>query len=383
MGIVALVSHARLVPAVEREAFAGRIRGELGDRALVVETCHRVEAYWAGTPGELESAREGWLPAGAMALAGTAAARHAITVAVGRDSVVVGEDQILHQVRESVDAARRAARFDPAVDRLFSLALQAGRRARSWRQGPSRSLADVALAAIERRTGPLEERQVLVVGAGRMARLALGAATAAGASVVIANRTAERGADLARTSGAGTAPFDPGPAAGPFAGVLVALGGPWPISASTLTALQRTGSVVVDLSVPSALGPQAIEALGERLISADALARAEAESIEASTAWLDRLDQLVDQTTREFAGWLDGRASRATAEALIEHADREREAELALLWRHLPDLPPEDRAVIDGMARHLAQRLLRAPLERLGRDSDGTDEQVVRDIFAL
>jgi glutamyl-tRNA reductase len=382
-GIVALVSHARQVPAVEREAFAGRIRDGLADQALVLETCHRVEAYWAGTQAEFELAAQAWLPAGGTALSGAGVARNAIAVAVGRDSVVVGEDQILHQLRESVEAARRAARFDPALERLFSLALQAGRRARSWRQGPSRSLADVALAAIERRTGPLAGRQVLVVGAGRMARLATVAAAAAGASVVIANRTAERGAALARASGAGTAPFDPGEDAGPFAGALLAIGGPWSIAPVTVAALRRAGTVVVDLSVPAALGPAAIEALGAGLISADGLARSEAESIEPSAASLDRLDRLVDQTTREFEAWLDGRASRATAEALIEHADREREAELALLWRHLPDLSPEDRAAIDGMTRHLARRLLRAPLERLGRDSDGRDEQAVRDLFAL
>jgi glutamyl-tRNA reductase len=382
-GIVALVSHARQVPAVEREAFAGRIRDELADQALVLETCHRVEAYWAGTQAEVELVAQAWLPAGGTALSGAGVARHAITVAVGRDSVVVGEDQILHQLRESVEAARRTARLDPALERLFSLALQAGRRARSWRQGPSRSLADVALAAIERRTGPLAGRQVLVVGAGRMARLAAVAAAAAEASVVIANRTAERGAALARASGAATAPFDPGADAGPFAGALLAIGGPWPIAPATLAALCHAGTVVVDLSVPAALGAPAIEALGARLISADGLARSEAESIESSAASLDRLDRLVDQTTREFEAWLDGRASRATAEALIEQADREREAELALLWRHLPDLPLEDRAAIDGMTRHLARRLLRAPLERLGRDSDGRDEQAVRDLFAL
>jgi glutamyl-tRNA reductase len=78
-----------------------------------------------------------------------------------------------------------------------------------------------------------------------------------------------------------------------------------------------------------------------------------------------------------------GRDGRAAAEALIKRADREREAELAVLWRRLPDLQPEARDAIEGMTRHLARRLLREPLERLGRDSDGHDERAVRDIFAL
>jgi hypothetical protein len=64
-------------------------------------------------------------------------------------------------------------------------------------------------------------------------------------------------------------------------------------------------------------------------------------------------------------------------------SDRRREAELAALWRRLPDLEPEAREAIDGMTRHLARRLLREPLERLGRDTNGRDERAVRDIFAL
>ncbi len=78
-----------------------------------------------------------------------------------------------------------------------------------------------------------------------------------------------------------------------------------------------------------------------------------------------------------------GRNGRAAAERLMIRADRQREAELAALWRRLPDLEPETRDAIEGMTRHLARRLLREPLERLGRDRDGRDERAVRDIFAL
>ena len=133
-----------------------------------------------------------------------------MSVAVGRDSVVVGEDQILHQLRASVDAARAAGTLDPALERLFALALQAGRRARSWRQGPARSLADVALASIEQQAGAIRGRDVLVVGAGKMGRLAARAAVAAGASVAVANRSADGAAALAASTGARIEAFDPG-----------------------------------------------------------------------------------------------------------------------------------------------------------------------------
>jgi glutamyl-tRNA reductase len=305
-----------------------------------------------------------------------------MTVAVGRDSVVVGEDQILHQLRASVDAARAAGTLDPALERLFASALQAGRRARSWRQGPPRSLADVALASIEQQVGPIGGRDLLVVGAGKMGRLAARAAVAAGAFVAVANRSADRAVALAASAGARIEEFDPEARIGGFAGVVVALAGPWPIGAATIDALARSGTVVVDLSVPAAVPVSLGEILGERLITADALALADIgpSAHDGSAA---RLDALLERSTAEFVAWLQGRDGRAAAEALVQLADRAREAELAALWRRLPDLEPETRDAIEGMTRHLADRLLREPLERLGRDGDGRDGRAIRDIFAL
>ncbi len=379
----ALVTHARDVPAVERERFATRLRDGPSGKALVFETCHRVEAYFIGEEDPARMILAVSLPAGGRALIGEPAVRHAITVAVGRDSVVLGEDQVLHQLRESVEAARAAGVLDPTLERLFAIALRAGRRARSWLQGPPRSLADVALAAIEHQTGALRGRNVLVVGAGRMGRLAARAAIAAGASVSIANRSGKGAQSLAATTGARIEPFDPGIRTGAFAGVVVALGGRWPIGADTIAALAASRTVVVDLSLPTAVPEAAVAALGPRFVSADALALAYDGSAILPGGSVARFEALVDHAAAEFLDWLQGRAGGAAAEALIRRADREREAELAALWRRLPNLEPEARHVIEGMTRHLATRLLREPLERLGRDVDGRSERAVRDIFAL
>jgi glutamyl-tRNA reductase len=383
--IVALITHARDVPAIERARFATQLRDELTGATLILETCHRVEGYVVGADDAERLALVVALPAGGRALIGEDAIRHAIAVAVGRDSVVVGEDQVLHQLRASVDAARTAGGLDPALERLFALALQAGRRARSWRQGPLRSLADVAISSIERQAGPLPGRDILVVGAGPMGHLAARAAAAAGSSVSVANRSAEGAEAVAATTGARIEAFDPGRRAGVFAGVIVALGGPWPIGAETVDSLVASGTVVVDLSVPVAVPEMAAAALGLRFVSGDSLALADADAEPGTLLGgsLARLDALADRTTDEYLRWLRGRDGRAAAEALVERADREREVELAALWRRLPDLEPEARVAIERMTRHLARRLLRQPLERLGRDSDGRDERAVRDIFAL
>ncbi len=379
MPIVALVTHARHVPATERQRFATALHESSG-RAFTLETCHRVEAYFGGADDAARLAST--LPEGALALTGEQAVHHAMTVAVGRDSVVVGEDQILHQLRASVDAARAAGTLDPALERLFALALQAGRRARSWRQGPARSLADVALASIDHQVGTIRGRDVLVVGAGRMGRLAARAAVAAGASVAVANRSADGAEALAASTGARIEAFDPGARIGASAGVVVALAGPWPIGTATIDALARSATVVVDLSVPAAVPTGLADILGARLITADALALTDvgAAAHDGSAA---RLDALVEHSTAEFMAWLQGRDGRSAAEALVRRADREREAELAALWRRFPDLRPEAREAIERMTRRLADRLLREPLERLGRDADGRDARAARDLFGL
>jgi glutamyl-tRNA reductase len=215
-----------------------------------------------------------------------------------------------------------------------------------------------------------------------MGRLAANAAVAAGGSVTVANRSAEGGDALAASVGARIEAFDPDARIGSFAGVVVALAGPWPIGAATVDALAQSATVVVDLSVPAAVPARLGEILGARLITADDLALTDVGPV-AQDGSAARLDALVKRSTAEYVGWLKGRTGRATAEALVKRADREREAELAALWRRLPDLEPEARNAIEGMTRHLAGRLLREPLERLGRDTDGRDGRAIRDIFAL
>jgi glutamyl-tRNA reductase len=379
--LLALTTHARGVPAADRSEFASRLRDHVGAPAVIVETCHRVEAYVSGAGDPRATAATVDLPGGGAVLTGDSAARHAIATAVGTDSVVIGEDQILHQLRAAVEAARVAGALDADLDRLFSIALRAGRRARSWRQGPTRSLGDVAIAAIERSAGSLRGRPILVVGAGQMGRLAARAAHAAAAEVTVTSRSHGSAEALAASVAGWVAPFDPGRRLGSFAGALVALGGPWPIGPETVEALRSSATIVVDLSVPPAVSASATAALGPRLITADDLATADPD--EPAGVLDARLGRLIERSLAEYRAWHDARDGRAAAQALASRADEEREAELAALWRRLPDLDPEARAAIDRMTRHLAGRLLREPLERLGRDGDGHVAAAVRDVFAL
>ncbi len=374
----ALVAHARNVPAGERERLADRI-GAAGGPGLLLRTCNRVE-YYTSDPQLIRRVDTG-LPAGVAVLEGDDAARHVIAVAVGLDSVMLGEDQVLHQLRTSTAEARRSASLDPVIDRLVSLALRAGRQARSWRSGPSPSLADAALAAVERRIGSLAGCRILVVGTGEMGRLAVNRARAKDAIVTVASRTVEHARDAARQAGIDAVPMDPGTVARDLVAVVVAIRGAWSLSGTTTEALLDGRAVVVDLSVPSALPEALLDRLGERFVSIDRLATEPASR--DARADVPRMHALVDATLTDFTSWLHGRGGRVAARALTERAEHERLAELNQLWQRLPALEPEARTAIERMSRHLASRILREPLERLGRDADGRAELAARELFTL
>jgi glutamyl-tRNA reductase len=376
--IVAIVAHARAVPASDRARF-GTILREAMAPGLIVQTCHRVELYAAADhipPAVFES-----LPGGVKLLDPPDAARHAINVAVGLDSAVVGEDQILHQLRTATAAAQADGRLDPAIERLMNVALRAGRLARSWRSGPVKTLADAALEAVERRKLELSGARVLVVGTGAMGRLAADRARARGARLTISSRTIGRARDIAQANGSDFTAFDPGRDVGEFAVIVVALLGPWILAPETIDALVGGSGILVDLSMPSALPAGVAVALGDRSISIDDLAI----STDAPTPMQDhtRTTALVDRSLAEYLAWLDGRQRRSMAADLVRLAESERNAELDRLWRAHPDVDPEMRSAIERMSRHLTNRLLRSPLERLGKDADGRAELAARELFAL
>jgi len=146
---VALVVHARFVPSAAREAFAAECEAMADHEAVIlVHTCHRVELYVA--QGAFGTGLLPQLPPGGQRLEDADAARHLISVACGLKSAVLGEDQILHQVRETYSLRHASRALNPLLDRLFQVALNAGRRAHGWFDGSPRSLGDVALDEIEK-----------------------------------------------------------------------------------------------------------------------------------------------------------------------------------------------------------------------------------------
>jgi glutamyl-tRNA reductase len=379
--VVAYVAHARSVPSLRREAFALALAElGIGPGHAVVHTCHRVELYIAPSAftGEVPP-----VPEGVERLEDAAAARHIISVACGLDSAVMGESQILHQLREMFAERQGGQGLDPVLDRLFQAALHAGRSAHAWFSGSPRSLADVALDRIAAVTGPLGGRRILVVGVGRMGRLAAFAAMRRGCSVVVTNRGAERAEVLAAEVGGTTIPFGPDDAfadeADLPAGVIVAVGGRWQVGPHDIERLIGAQVPIADMSSPPAVPETLHDGLGSRSASVDDLTDDDHGPGERLQR---RLETLVSRTGREYCQWIRTRDAVPAIQAVVTTAEERRRAELEWLRRRLPELAEDQLTVVEQMSHRLVASILHAPLVALN-DGSGELERAARELFGL
>ncbi len=398
LGLIALVTHARSVPSEDREAFGDAAAAIAGDpRTILLRTCHRVELYGADDPTAGHPPLDlPALPAGGRRLEGLGVARHVFSVAAGMDSVVVGEDQILHQLRECLSdrhvpgAARcpvdigsrdpRATRLDPVLERLFQVALHLGRETRSWREGPPRSLADVALDRVVPVTGPLLGKRVLVVGAGRMARLNALAAARQGARVLVANRSSDRAAALAYDANGEPAAFGLEAPLPDVDAVILAISGRWPLSDTARADLLKGEQPVVDLSSPPAIDTDLRAALGPRFTSVDDLARSPQDALRKRLR--TRFERTLDDAEQSLVAWIRTRDSVPAIQALSDHAEARRAEELDRLFRRL-QLEEHERELVEQMSHRLVAGLLHAPLVTLREDGTGDAERAARTLFSL
>jgi len=376
--LIAFTAHARSVPSPAREAFAAELAElEPSEAIIVVRTCHRVELYVA--VGSLGDQPLPDLPAGARRLEDAAAAEHLIAVACGLDSAVLGEHQILHQIRETLNARHEANPLDPILDRLFQAALQAGRRGHSWLSGAPRSLGDVAVERALKTSAPAPGLPILVVGAGIMGKLSAQAAARRGQTVLVTNRTAERAAAVAHDVGGQVIPYG---AEGPLpqvASVIVALSATWQIGAEAARQLVDSGVTVVDLSSPPSVPDDLQAQLGDRFVSADDLALE--ENGELQDALRNRLEQLVLESGRGFCRWLRARDAVPAIKAVAEAAEGQRRSELEWLLHRLPNLSEEERRLIEQMSNRLVAGILHAPRTALNADPNGNLCRAARELF--
>ena len=373
------------------------------NEAVVLSTCNRVEVYAAVTAFHGGLAEIGAVLADRAGLdvASLAshlyvhydddAARHALRVAAGLDSMVVGEAQILGQLR---DAYGHAAEHDAAgqfLHELMQQALRVGKRVHA-ETGIDHAGQSVVSAAIALAPGGVAGRSALVIGAGSMGGLALATLSRAGVGrLLVTNRGADRAQRLAALHSATAVDFAALAETLRTVDVVVcATASPEPVLTESLVRaamVDRSGAdlVLLDLAVPRDVAPEAAAVPGVVLID---LARLAATSLdEPSSADREAADAIVASEVEAFLSWLRGRDVAPTVAALRARADEVVESELSRLAQRRPDLTPDQRADVAHAIHRVVQRLLHSPTVRVrqlaGKPGGDQYAALLRELFDL
>lgn len=392
-----------LAPSTTAERLSA-LRGHATWReAALLSTCNRTELYLvADQPMDASAALEvlqvltgvGQLSRGhVVAAADAAAARHLMRVASGLDSQVIGEHQIVGQVRQAQVLAREAGTLGPILDRFFNTAVHASARVHTetrigW---GAVSVASAGIALAEQELGSLAGRRALVVGAGETGTLAARhlAKRALGA-LAITNRTPERAHAAAALVHADVVAWESW--AERLADVDLVVfatdAGRHVATAGMIGAVigdRLSPLVLIDLSMPRNVDPAAADLPGVTVHALDDLSALVAASHARRCDEMAPAEQIIEQEAVTLANWLRGRAAAPLVRELHAHFERVRSEEVA---RSLKHLGPDERSHIEDVTRALVHKLLQAPTVRLTSVDPMTTPGVcwaeaVRDLFAL
>jgi glutamyl-tRNA reductase len=363
---------------LDRERHCGR-------SLVVLSTCNRLELYWWGDhdqEGALRAmARERGLPLDARSIYrrdGLPALSHLFLVAAGLDSQVLGEHEILGQMRRAHEQARTAGTTTWELDAAFTAALAAGRRARH-ETALGRHPASVATASVAHAKrcagGSFADKQVLVLGAGEAAEgvlHALGAEPSGG--VVVLARTAERRDTLIAGRPASSAPWESLPEALARADVVfAATAAAEPVLscaslAAALASRPARALVVIDLAVPRNADPAARDVAGVRLFDLDDLRLQHCPAAVSSAPALEEAEALVRAEVAQFRKMLRTRAAAPHLAELHRLGERLAQEEADRTLAELGTLSEGQQELVRQMAERLVRRLL-YPASRKIRES--------------
>jgi glutamyl-tRNA reductase len=325
------------------------------------------------------------------------AVHHIFSVACGLDSMVVGEGQILGQLRDALSVAQERHTAGRGLNELFQRALRVGKRAHSETgiDRAGQSLVTFGLEQIAAATGAVEVKRALVVGAGSMSSLAATTLSRLGVpELVIANRTAERAERLAEALEARTVPFASVADALARTDLVISCTG---AAGIVLTAEQVKAAAaarpagapplaLLDLAMPRDVDPAAHQLPGAHLVDLETLAEAAAGQPGAADD-VDLVRRIVGEEVEAFAA--AQRASRITPTvvALRAMAAVVVGAELDRLDARLPELDPRARAELAQTVRRVVDKLLHAPtvrVKQLASEPGGASyAEALRELFDL
>ena len=419
MSIVAIGCNHRSTPLAKLErmtiapdgmskALSGLREADHLSEVVVLSTCNRIEIYAFAERfhGGYQDVREFLAQQAGLAPEevadhlyahhDTEAVRHLFSVAAGLDSAVVGEHEVLGQVRDAWEAARDEGTVGASLGGLFRHALETGKRART-ETSIARGIASVSQAAVALaadRIGGIAGRTVLVIGAGEMAEGTVKSLAKAGAAeVLVANRTWERAVALASACNGHAVPLDQLSGALARVDMLVTTTGAQTLilEAADLDALatDRAGRdlVIVDVAVPRDVDPSARRIPGVTLLDMDDIGSFIDKGLEGRNNEVESVRTIVDAEVDRYQAMVSAREVAPLISDLRAGAEVVRTAELERYAAKLAALEPAERAAVEALTKGIVNKLLHEPTIRLkdatGRARGDRLAESLRDLFDL
>jgi glutamyl-tRNA reductase len=386
------VSH-KTAPLEEREALAFpretmgetllRLRAEAGlQEVMILSTCNRVEIYAhagqdAGAPDSVAAFVSAFhhrspqdLARLTYCLTDAEAVRHAFRVAASLDSMVVGEPQILGQVKEGYRAAEEAGTLGSALNALRNRTLAAAKRARSETGlgAGAVSVSHVAVELARKIFGELRDKNVLLVGAGKMSELAARRLVEGGArATVVVGRTLERAAELAAALGGRAAPLDTLREELAVADIVISgTGAPGTVvkvpDVEAARATRRGRPLfLIDIAVPRDIEPQVAKLPGVFLYDLDDLHAVSEANLRERRKEAMAAETLVEKEAREFLDWQKSRDAVPLLVELRRRGDEIRRQEIEKVRSRLGPLTREQEEALESATAAIVNKLLHAP----------------------
>lgn len=377
------------------------------DGAVVLSTCNRTEVYT--TARDLEQ--------GEKALRGYLACKlgieeyllesilyvpncyqaieHLFRVASGLDSMVLGESQILGQVRDSYTEARAQGASNGVLNALFQKAITVGKRVRTETE-LDRNAVSISYAAVEKAKqvfGNLEGRTVFIIGAGKMSELALSYLMANGVStVVVSNRSYERAVGLANKVGGQAVKFDQLPVELVRADIVISCTAAHHYvlhQDNILPYLQdrKSGLLLIDIAVPRDIDPTLGDVPGVYLYDIDDLQNVVESNLLGRQRAARQAEMIISEEIEEFNDWLATLSVVPVIKALKSKGEEIREAELRRALNRLGNVSPREEKIISSLASSIVNQLLHFPVINLKEKATGNQghlyAEVTKNLFQL
>ena len=413
--VVVGLSH-RTAPVEVREHLAvapDRLEQELReiaaigplDEALLISTCNRVELY-ATSANPIEASQIATdalakrLPENATAAVlyqqrGIDVVRHVFRVASSLDSLVVGEPQILGQVKEAFDAARGAGTMGTLLGRCFTQAFATAKRVRNETgiaEGTV-SVSSIACELAKKIFGNLEGRRTLLIGAGEMGESAARSLLQTGTNLHVINRSEERAHTLVESCGGRAVPYERLSMELADADVVIAstASPKFILTPELMKSVVRTRRhrplFIIDIAVPRDVDPRVGSMDNVFVYDVDDLQQVAEKNLAVRAREAAQAEQIVEEELEAFLSWRRSLELAPTIVALRKRFGQIADDELQRALSRLEGVSQSDRAVLEAMGRSMVNKLLHQPMTQLKAGAGEPDGpqliDAVRRLFAI